>query len=186
DGVTVALNGSTLLHRTGIQYPKAARQKGVQGTVVLEALLDDKANVIDAHVLSGPAELRRPSLESVLQWHFTQDAANSTRQVTIQFELPAQPKRAAPPDFFPSLVVLSRGPSGAIGKRISEIEILGLPAELRNQLLSRLPIHPGDVVSEESAYAAGKAVREFDEHLNLGFPSVSSTETKLQIVAPGY
>jgi len=95
DGVTVALNGSTLLHRTGIQYPKAARQKGVQGTVVLEALLDDKANVIDARVLSGPAELRRTSLESVLQWHFTQDAANSTRQVTIQFDLPAQPRRAA-------------------------------------------------------------------------------------------
>jgi len=83
-------------------------------------------------------------------------------------------------------VVLSRGPSGPIGKRIDEIEILGLPVEPRNELLARLPLHPGDVVSEESAEAAGRAVREFDEHLNLGFVSVSSSQTRLQIVGPDY
>lgn len=185
-GVTVTLNGSGLLHRTPVQYPKAARQKGVRGTVVVEATLDEKANVTDARVLSGPAELRRASLESVLQWHFSQDAANSARQVTIQFDLPPQSNRAAPPDFFPSLVVLQRSPSGPLGKRIHEIQILGLPAEARNQLSARLPLHEGDVLSQESAEATGQVVREFDEHLNLGFVGASTEETTLQIVAPGY
>jgi TonB family protein len=39
-------------------------------------------------VLSGPDELRRAALESVLEWHFTHDQANSTRMVQIAFELP--------------------------------------------------------------------------------------------------
>lgn len=93
-GVTVTLNGSTVLHRTGVIYPLALRQKGVQGTVLVEVTLDAKGNVSDARVLSGPAELRRTSLESVLSWHFTEDAANSSRQVGLRFELPGEAKRA--------------------------------------------------------------------------------------------
>ena len=185
-GVTVTLNGSTLLHRAPVEYPGVARRKGVQGAVVLEATLDEKGNVTDARVLSGPPELRRASLESVLQWHFTPDAANSTRQVTIQFDLPPQPNRAPPPDFFPSLIVLQPTPAGPIGLRIHRIEILGLPDEAQNQLRARLPIHEGDVLSQPLADATGRAVREFDEHLNLGFVNSTSTETNLQIVAPGY
>lgn len=185
-GVTVALNGFTLLHRAPVQYPASARKSGVQGTVIVEATLDDKGTVADARVLSGPAELRRASLESVLQWHFARDAAGSTRQVTIQFDLPPQPNRATPPDFFPSLIVLQRAPAGPIGLRVHRIEILGLPEEPQNQLRARLPLHEGDVLSQELADATGRAVREFDEHLNLGFVGSTNTESNLQIVAPGY
>ena len=87
-GVTVTLNGSTVLHRTPVNYPVAALQHGVQGTLSVEVKLDSTGNVSDARVLSGPDELRNAALQSVLQWHFTRDAAGTTRQVQIAFELP--------------------------------------------------------------------------------------------------
>ena len=185
-GVSVTLNGSVLLHRAPVRYPDAAQRKGAQGTVIVEATLDEKGNVADARVLSGPTELRHASLESVLQWHFAPDPGNSTRQISIQFDLPPQPNRAAPPDFFPSLIVLQRAPAGPIGLRIHRIEILGLPEEAQSQLRARLPVHEGDVLSQELADASGRTVREFDEHLNLGCVGSTSAETTLQIVAPGY
>jgi hypothetical protein len=53
--------------------------------VQLEVKLDSAGNVSDARVLSGPEELRKTALESVLNWHFTNDAARGTRQVSISF-----------------------------------------------------------------------------------------------------
>jgi TonB family protein len=87
------------MHRTGVAYPAAALKQGVQGTVVVEVKLDSSGNVGDAHVVSGPDELRRAALESVLQWHLTKSLAGSSRQVSISFSLPdavpAQPPAAA-------------------------------------------------------------------------------------------
>jgi TonB family protein len=88
-GVRVDLGGASVIHRDEVEYPDAAIEKGVQGTVVVEATLDAAGEVSDARVLSGPLELRKADLQSVLQWHFTHDAAGSTRQVTIGFQLPA-------------------------------------------------------------------------------------------------
>jgi TonB family protein len=88
-GVRVDLGGASVIHRDEVEYPDAAIEKGVQGTVVVEATLDAAGEVSDARVLSGPLELRKAALQSVLQWHFTHDAAGSTRQVTIGFQLPA-------------------------------------------------------------------------------------------------
>jgi BlaR1 peptidase M56/Gram-negative bacterial TonB protein C-terminal len=82
-GVTVNLNGATVLHRTGVDYPFVARQHSVQGTLSVEVLLDASGNVADEHVLSGPDELRKPVLQSLLQWHFTRDVAGTTRTVQI-------------------------------------------------------------------------------------------------------
>jgi TonB family protein len=89
-GVRVDLEGARVIHRDEVEYPEAAIQKGVQGTVVVEATLDADGVVSDARVLSGPQELRKAALQSVLQWHFTRDAAGSTRQVGILFQLPAE------------------------------------------------------------------------------------------------
>jgi TonB family protein len=87
--VRVDLGGARVIHRDEVEYPEAAMEKGVQGTVVVEATLDADGVVSDARVLSGPPELRKAALQSVLQWHFTHDAAGSTRQVGIAFQLPA-------------------------------------------------------------------------------------------------
>jgi TonB family protein len=97
-GVTVDLGGAGIMHRTGVAYPAAALKQGVQGTVVVEVKLDSSGNVSDAHVVSGPDELRRAALESVLQWHLTKNLAGSTRQVSISFSLPdAVPIPPPPP-----------------------------------------------------------------------------------------
>ncbi len=184
-GVKVSLNGSALLHRARVQYPKAALDKAIQGIVIVEAMTDSTGNVGDARVLSGPDELRRAALESVLQWHFRQDAANSTRPVQIEFTLP-RPVRAPAPDFFPSLIVLQRFPAGPIDRPVRHIEILGYPSEVRNQLAARLPVHEGDVLTQELADATGQVVRDFDEHLNLGFQRDMNGDALLQILAPGY
>jgi TonB family protein len=84
-GVKVDLGSSTVIHRTPVTYPEAARKQRLTGTVQVEVKLDSAGNVVDAHVLSGPEELRKPALESVLNWHFTGDAARGTRLINISF-----------------------------------------------------------------------------------------------------
>lgn len=84
-GVRVDLGAGAVIHRTPVPYPDPAQRKGITGTVQLEVTLDSDGNAADAHVLSGPQELRKASLESVLNWHFTADAARSTRLVSISF-----------------------------------------------------------------------------------------------------
>src|SRR5262249_34838108 len=62
-----------------------ARAKGVTGSVEVEVRLDASGIVSDARILKGPDELRRAALESVLNWHFTSEAAGTTRLVSISF-----------------------------------------------------------------------------------------------------
>src|SRR5262249_29371354 len=69
-------------------YPENLMKQGLKGTVSVDVALDSAGLVADAHVLSGPQEFRKAALQSVLDWHFTREAANSNRQVTIGFEPP--------------------------------------------------------------------------------------------------
>src|SRR5258708_67667 len=85
-GVKVDLRGAEVLHVTAAEYPKAAAEAGISGTVTVEATVDAHGNVSDARVISGPMELRKAALQSVLQWHFTNVAAGATRQVGVMFE----------------------------------------------------------------------------------------------------
>ena len=87
-GVTVDVGGARLMHRPGVTYTREAYLKGVQGTVVAQVRTDATGNVVDASIISGPDELRRTVLQSVLGWHFASDSANTTRQVTVTFSMP--------------------------------------------------------------------------------------------------
>jgi TonB family protein len=84
-GVTVDLGASSVIHRAPVRYPETAQKQGITGAVQVEVKLDSTGNVADARVLTGPEELRKAALESVLKWHFTADAARNTRIVAIQF-----------------------------------------------------------------------------------------------------
>jgi TonB family protein len=84
-GITVSSTGQ-VLRRDRVPYPEATYKRGIQGTVVLEATLDQSGNVADAHVLSGPPELRKTALQSVLQWQFANGRAGETQQVSIVFQ----------------------------------------------------------------------------------------------------
>jgi len=143
--------------------------------------------VSDARVVSGPPDLRRTVILSVFEWHFARDAAHSTRLVTVQFQLPPGGNVRPPaPDFRPAVVVSGQAPYGPLGRTVKSIDVLGLPPEARSDLLARLPLHAGEVLTAELAESTGQAVREFDEHLHMGFTGTPAGETVVQIVAPGY
>jgi TonB family protein len=97
-GVRVDLGGSSVIHRGEVPFPETVRKQGVTGTVQVEVTLDDSGNVSDAHVLSGPQELRKTSLESVLNWHFTKDAAKGTRVVNITYANDAKQVQISEPE----------------------------------------------------------------------------------------
>jgi TonB family protein len=161
-GVTVQTNGAALLHRTGVNYPQAALQRGVQGAVSVEVKLDSDGAVSDAQILTGPDELRKPALESVLQWHFSKELAGSTRVVQITFELP----KASPFTVVPGMVVTPpRGPQ--MQGRIKSIRIVGLPEKATAELLAALPLHEGDQWKTEDLQKLNQAVKTYDEHLSL-------------------
>ena len=87
--VEIVSGGEQLLHSSMPEYPKRAIHQRVEGEVVLDITIDDRGEVTDARVLSGPDELRRAALESVLQWHYAPERLRSTSaQVTLRFTAP--------------------------------------------------------------------------------------------------
>jgi len=165
-GVTVALNGAAVLHRTGVNYPSAALRDGVQGTVSVQVKLDSTGTVNDAQVLSGPDELRKAVLESVLEWHFSRDAAGSTRVIQIAFELPKATATAAPATG--TLKLFQEG-------SIRSIRVQGLSEQASAALLASLPIHEGDEWNAQTSEKADQAVKAFDEHLTIRQYAVSQS-----------
>jgi len=87
-GVSVDAGSAALIHRPPVMYPVAAREEHIEGTVVAQATTDASGIVTDARIISGPDELRRAVLQSVLQWHFAKNAG--TQQVSIQFKTPPE------------------------------------------------------------------------------------------------
>ncbi|WP_407276706.1 TonB family protein [Halothiobacillus sp. DCM-1] len=53
-------------------YPRAARMRGEEGTVVLSLLIDSKGNVVDVsiHRSSGYPQLDQSAIRAVRNWHF--------------------------------------------------------------------------------------------------------------------
>ena len=88
--IQIVTGSEHLLHASLPEYPRRAIERRVQGDVLLDLVTDDRGEVSDARVLSGPDELRRAALESVLQWHYSPEALRSTAlQATLRFSLPA-------------------------------------------------------------------------------------------------
>ena len=86
-GVSVDVGGAALMHRMPVAYPEAALAAHVGGTLLVQATVDSSGNVTDASVLSGPEELRKSVIQSVLQWHFVK-GGSGTKTVTITFQIP--------------------------------------------------------------------------------------------------
>jgi TonB family protein len=191
-GVSVDLNGAQLIHRSPVSYPREVMQKGIQGTVVVQAKLNANGEVTDANILSGPDELRKPAIRSVLDWHFM-NAAGGTRQVSIAFELPKEPvntlaggvvggvQQGAPGGSAPSASPATAAPGPMTLRRI---DTMGLSDEARSELLSRLPVRQGDNISDDQVSRVRDAVREFDGHLNVSLKLRSNREASIMISSP--
>jgi TonB family protein len=181
--------GATLLHRAPVHVPAGLT---AAGTVTVQATLDAKGEVSDARVLSGPDELRREALASVLQWHYQPGPAQAL--VTIRFgggsAAPA-PAVAAPVE---SIGVRGGGRSGPQSNQsqpslaepgtIESIQFQGVSAEAEQELRARLQIREGDVVSQADLLTRGGAVRAFDSHLAFTYSvtrSSGSLEYNVQV-----
>jgi len=288
-GVTVDLAGAALLHRPPVGYPESAVINRIQGTVVAQVTLDSTGNVSDAHVVSGPLELRKTVMQSIFEWHFAQDAAGGVRTVNVNFQVPAldgkrmvsvpgvvvgvdsgpQPLavdasgnlyRADPaarpntgmglavggspeqgqvvtdtgrvliwnhmansnvpvttvtqdgePSSRTTYIADTNGPQeprfklrqftppntvragdeeslkqldSPAGRTLTKIETSNLPDSVRNDLLSRLPVHTGDALTSTSMKAVGDVIHKFDEHL-IWRVMLGPNSTVIHIESPG-
>ncbi len=164
-----------LLHRVAPVYPAAAKEKHIEGIVVLEADIDAGGHVTDARVLGGPPELRNAALTAVLQWHYSPKALTlpTTKQVRIDFTLSkdgapdAAETRTAPPPEAPFT--------------LKRVEVVGLTSPARQDLLSRLPVHAGDTVDAAAMQSLTETVHAFDDHLLV---SATPAEGLLLIFLP--
>jgi len=74
------------------EYPALAMQAHVRGTVVVNAVIDERGNVVQARALSGHPLLIAAALKAVLQWKYEPTLLNGTpvaveMEVTVHFNL---------------------------------------------------------------------------------------------------
>ena len=182
-GVAVETNGARLMHRGAVTYPAEAMMKFIEGTVTAQVKLDSSGNVVDANIVSGPDELRRAVLQSVLNWHFGSDAANGTRQVAITFRIPQQnPLPAAEVVRHEDSNPAEATSSGEI-HRLKSIVVSGLATPEKDALMARLPVREGDAFTRDTLSTVTAAVRVFDHHLVVG-TTISPTDYTLRISTP--
>jgi protein TonB len=68
--VTQNVSQGLLIRKVAPKYPKEARNRGIQGTVVLRALIGKDGVVKELSVLSGDPLLSPAALEAVKQWKY--------------------------------------------------------------------------------------------------------------------
>ena len=203
----------------------------MEGVVAIEINIDERGQVADARVLSGPDELRRAALQSVLQWHY--DPAKrppGKATVNIHYRLPKEEGVTSTPSTAEKALIEKRiaeqqskaqsnGSSDRreleanlaalrskkemaapgsetqvfLEKEIAELEsraahrcwfpdssISGtlrsirserLSPSARTEVLSRLPVHIGDEINQESAKKIREALNTVDEHLTIRWVS---------------
>lgn len=83
---------SKAILRVEPEYPVAARQLGVRGTVVVEVLVDECGKVLTATPKGGPTELRDAAVAAARRWRFTITRLGSRRvkvigTITFNFHL---------------------------------------------------------------------------------------------------
>ena len=113
-----------VVQKAPIKYPEAARNDGIQGTVVLKVVTDYSGDVKEVSVVSGDPALAQAAADAVKQWKYKSYQADGSpaeieTQVSINFHLKTNPPPAAPPlgtfgndvysnDYFGILYPLSR------------------------------------------------------------------------------
>jgi TonB family protein len=137
---------------------------------VVESSVNAKGEVTDAHVVSGPDELRNAALTSVLTWHFSPDGGlPPTVQSSIRFE--TAPKTAV------SLIPLVPRTS----QYLKSINLIGLSDELAEKVSASLPVHVGDTFENDDLARVKAAVKGVDEHLDV-FTKIVAPDATLTIM----
>lgn len=175
DAAGVALQAAPpVVHRARVDYPEQAKRQRIEGVVTLEARLAPSGSVTDARVLSGPPELRKAALESLLQWHFQNDDY-AEKLVTVAIEFKLAPQFA---------VALPRPASPAAAEPVVEaIHLAGLPPGMREKLEPRLAPYRGRPMTDEMMAEVASVVREVEEHAGVSWMVNPVTKTAAATVA---
>jgi protein TonB len=85
------LQGS-LIHRVDPPYPQIAKSAGIQGAVVLEAIVGKDGSMENLRLISGHPLLVRAAIDAVSQWRYKPyvlngDAIEVETQITVNFIL---------------------------------------------------------------------------------------------------
>jgi TonB family protein len=74
-----------------VPYPEEAHRNHVEGKVTLSIVVDEKGNVSQARVLSGPMELQSAALQSVRMWQYEPPASPPvTKTVEVAYGFPKE------------------------------------------------------------------------------------------------
>ncbi len=81
-----------LIARVDPTYPPLARQTHMQGVVLIDAILDEQGNVVEAKIVSGPPLLIQSALDAVKKWKYEPTYLNDQPvpvqlNVTVTFRL---------------------------------------------------------------------------------------------------
>ena len=57
-------------HTVDPKYPKEARDKGIEGDVILQATIDTKGNIANLNAVKGDPILADAAIEAVKQWKY--------------------------------------------------------------------------------------------------------------------
>jgi len=75
------------------EYPPLARQTHISGTVVIDAIIDERGNVVQARAVSGHPLLVAAALRAVLQWKYEPTSLNGQPvSVELQVQVSFHPK----------------------------------------------------------------------------------------------
>lgn len=84
---TVGMTRPEAIYQVQPRYSEAARRAGVQGAVVVDAVIDEQGRVTEVRILRGlPMGLDREAVAAVKQWRFT-PATLSGKPVKVYFSL---------------------------------------------------------------------------------------------------
>jgi TonB family protein len=205
DPIQVETGGDHLLHRAALEYPRWVIEKQISGLVVVEVSIDDRGFVADAHVVSGPQELRRAVLQSILNWQYDpQSQPPGPTEVAIRFSLPATLQTRAP--------VLSEYPAHVLSeyrarqfffvneertelKQMVENTTLAEKGELTGKVVEirthgaaermalRLPVQVGDTISADSVLNLETFLHSIDKRLLLGLEKNATGEISVHVFA---
>ena len=180
-----------LLHYSPLEYSRVLRTLRIQGTVVLEAVLDQRGHVTDARVLSGPLVFQRGARTSVLEWHYAASTEMPrTVRVAIEYKLPTKSEpdprglyKAGPR---PAPLTIEEYQQDGI---LTRIEMVALSNRMQEELRFHLPIREDQRVEKADWANVERTVVAVCEHLELRVdrvePQAGIPELVVRIFHPG-
>ena len=77
-----------VIHKVAPQYPKDAKEEGVQGDVVVEAVIAEDGSVRETHAVQGEdSRLVEAALAAVGQWRFEPVRDEDGEPVSVRFKV---------------------------------------------------------------------------------------------------